>query len=80
MEHPVFQRKIFDCFLYNGEIDVLEIRLRELAEVVHRFVVVESDTTFSGLRKTLKFDPCDARIAPFAEAVCATESPPPLRR
>jgi GT2 family glycosyltransferase/ubiquinone biosynthesis protein Coq4 len=69
VEHQVFQRKVFDCFLYNGEVDVLEIRLRELAEVVHRFVVVESDTTFSGLRKRLKFDPFDARLTPFADAI-----------
>ena len=69
MSQPTTQPKVYDCFLYNGEIDALEIRLHELADVVHRFVVVESNTTFSGLRKTLSFDPSDPRVAPFAAKI-----------
>ncbi|MGA8654861.1 MAG: hypothetical protein WB586_01835 [Chthoniobacterales bacterium] len=69
MSQPITQPRVYDCFLYNGEIDALEIRLHELAEVVHRFVVVESDTTFRGLRKTQSFDPSDPRVAPFAAAI-----------
>ena len=69
MDRPVLRRKVFDCFLYNGELDVLCIRLNELREVVHRFVVVESDTTFSGQPKTVSFDPLEPRIAAFAENI-----------
>ena len=69
MNQSVAPRKVYDCFLYNGEIDVLEIRLHELASVVHRFVIVESDTTFSGLPKPVSFDPFDSRIAPFADRI-----------
>ena len=39
---------IYDCFLYNGEADILELRLHELADVVDVFVLVESCETFTG--------------------------------
>jgi hypothetical protein len=60
---------VYDCLLYNGEIDLLEVRLHELAEAVHRFVIVEADTTFRGARKTPRFDPLDPRVTPFANRV-----------
>ncbi len=40
--------KVFDGVLYNGEADVLECRLWELAETVDVMVVVEGDKTFTG--------------------------------
>jgi beta-1,4-mannosyl-glycoprotein beta-1,4-N-acetylglucosaminyltransferase len=86
MEQPNMVRKVYDCFLYNGEIDALEIRLHELAEVVHRFVIVEADTNFSGLRKKLTFDPFDQRVTAFTSTiryVVVSDMPPtedPLRR
>ena len=63
------QRKAYDCFLYDGEIDALEIRLHELANVITRFVIVEADTTFVGQRKTLSFDPFDPHVAPFTARI-----------
>jgi len=39
---------VFDGVLYNGEADVLECRLTELAGVVDKFVIVEGDKTFTG--------------------------------
>lgn len=54
-EHDILRtalrRKVWDCFLYNGEVDVLAIRLNELKDIVDRFVIVVSDTTFSGTRR-----------------------------
>ena len=47
--------RVYDCVLFNGEFDALAIRIRELDDLVHRFVVVKSDTTFSGLKKTVQF-------------------------
>lgn len=44
---------IYDCFLYNGEADILELRLHELADVVDRFIIVESCETFTGLEQPL---------------------------
>lgn len=44
-----------DCFLYNGEIEVLSLRLATLGGVVDRFVLVESTKTFRGTEKPLHF-------------------------
>jgi beta-1,4-mannosyl-glycoprotein beta-1,4-N-acetylglucosaminyltransferase len=40
--------RVFDGVLYNGEADVLECRLLELADTVDKFVIVEGDKTFTG--------------------------------
>jgi len=37
---------IADCFLFNDELDLLELRLMELGDIVDRFVVVESPYDF----------------------------------
>lgn len=42
---------VFDLVLYNGEADVLECRLWELADVVDVMVVLEGDRTFTGKPK-----------------------------
>jgi beta-1,4-mannosyl-glycoprotein beta-1,4-N-acetylglucosaminyltransferase len=47
------QQKIFDAFTFNGEWDMLEIRVKTLAKVVDHFVIVESNLTFSGRPKPL---------------------------
>jgi beta-1,4-mannosyl-glycoprotein beta-1,4-N-acetylglucosaminyltransferase len=46
---------IYDCFTYNGEREILDIRLNILGKKVDRFIVVESKTTFSGNKKPLYF-------------------------
>jgi beta-1,4-mannosyl-glycoprotein beta-1,4-N-acetylglucosaminyltransferase len=40
-----------DVFPYNGESDVLALRLGQLNDVVDWFVLVETDLTFSGISK-----------------------------
>ena len=40
--------RVFDGVLYNGEADVLECRLWELAETVDAIVIIEGDKTFTG--------------------------------
>lgn len=40
-----------DAFLYNGEYDLLEFRLRYLWDRVDRFVIVQANHTFSGKGK-----------------------------
>ena len=47
---------IYDCFLYYDEDMLLDIRLNTLADVVDKFVIVESKHTFTGKAKTLNFD------------------------
>jgi len=52
---PQAAAKIFDCFLFSGELDVLEHRLRTLSGVVTTFVLVEATTTFQGRPKPVYF-------------------------
>ena len=47
--------KIIDCFTFFNELDLLEGRLEYLNDVVDYFIIVESDTTFSGNPKPLNY-------------------------
>lgn len=49
------ERRLIDVFIYAGEADLLEIRLRELWDVVDLFLIAEADTTFMGRPKPLYF-------------------------
>jgi beta-1,4-mannosyl-glycoprotein beta-1,4-N-acetylglucosaminyltransferase len=60
---------IVDCFLFNDELDLLEIRLHELAPVVDRFVIVESIKTFTGLPKPLYYRDNAKRFSEFRDRV-----------
>ena len=46
---------IVDCFPFFNELDLLEIRLHELAPVVDRFVLCEATLTHSGKPKPLVY-------------------------
>lgn len=46
---------IYDGFLFFNELDLLELRLHELAAVVDRFVIVEATRTFTNKPKPLYF-------------------------
>ena len=48
--------KIYDCFLFFNEIDLLEIRLEILYPHVDYFIISECDSTFSGLDKPFFFE------------------------
>lgn len=47
---------IYDCFLYNGEKDILNLRLHELNTVIDKFIILESNITFQGNKKERYFD------------------------
>jgi len=47
--------KIYDCFYFFDELDLLEIRLNILNDVVDYFVISEADETFTGKKKCLLF-------------------------
>ena len=47
--------KIYDCFIFNHEIELLEIRLNILNECVDKFIITEGDKTFSGKAKESNF-------------------------
>ena len=48
--------RVYDCFTYFNEQEILEIRLNTLKDVVDKFVIVESRKTHSGQDKALNFD------------------------
>ena len=48
-------RRLLDVFMFNGEYDLLELRLLEHWEYVDRFFLVECRKTFTGLDKPLYY-------------------------
>lgn len=62
--HP---RRVFDAVIFNNELDLLEIRWRELTPVITKFVILESNTTFTGQDKPLYFSENRERFA-FAQS------------
>ena len=46
---------MYDCFLFLNEIDVLKFRLKNHSPFVKKFVILESNTTFTGQERELQF-------------------------
>lgn len=61
--------KTFDCFTFFNELDLLEIRLHELAPVVDVFVLAESSRTFQGTPKPLHYQQNRDRFAAFKDRI-----------
>lgn len=69
--------KLFDCFIFNGELDILEIRLNILYDYVDRFVILEGEETFSGLKKLLYLDKKKGRFDKFSDKITYLVAPAP---
>ncbi|MFT9015241.1 MAG: discoidin domain-containing protein [Acetobacter sp.] len=61
--------KVYDCFPFFNELEILDLRFRMHYEHVDFFVIVESTTTFTGLPKPLIFAQNRERYAPFLDKV-----------
>jgi hypothetical protein len=61
--------RLFDCFLINTELDMLEFRLKTLDAVVDLFVLAESNSTFSGNKKPLHFKDNMQRFRPYLHKI-----------
>ncbi|KAL2335752.1 hypothetical protein Fmac_016965 [Flemingia macrophylla] len=48
-------RRVFDAVLFSNEVDILTIRWKEMHPYVTHYVVLESNSTFTGLPKPLIF-------------------------
>ncbi|XP_030544806.1 uncharacterized protein LOC115751183 [Rhodamnia argentea] len=48
-------RRVYDAVLFSNELDILTIRWNELFPYVTQFVLLEANSTFTGLPKTLHF-------------------------
>lgn len=60
---------VYDCFMMNGEYDMLEIRFNILNEFVDKFVICESEQTFSGNWKPLFWTERGDRFDEWADKV-----------
>ena len=58
--------KVYDAMIFSVELDLLEIRMRELLDVVDKFIVVESNVTFSGAPRPYRY-PANAEQFAFAK-------------
>ena len=58
-----------DAFQVFNELDMLEVRLHELNETVHRFVLVEATRTHSNKPKPLHFGENKDRFAAFLDKI-----------
>jgi len=61
--------KIFDCFIFFNELDILDIRLNTLDQEVDYFVLVESTRTFTGQPKELVYQQNKERFARFHDKI-----------
>lgn len=61
--------KIYDCFTFFNEFDLLEIRLRELYDHVDHFVIVEATRTFQNKEKPLYFMEEMKRFEPWLDKI-----------
>lgn len=59
-------RRVFDAIIFSNELELLEIRWHELKPYVTKFIIMESNTTFTGIPKPLYFTSNLPRFA-FAE-------------
>lgn len=61
--------KIYDCFNFFNELDLLEIRLNTLKDSVDYFVIVESNVTHSGQFKPLYYEENKERFKSFEDKI-----------
>lgn len=59
--------KIYNTFMFFDEFDLLDIRLEELSGMVDKFVLVESNFTYTGKPKPLYFYENSDRYAKYAD-------------
>lgn len=72
--------RIFDCFTFYDELDILEIRLNELEDIVDVFVICECPFDFRGRPKPLTFLENKERFARWLPSIRhITAARPPLQ-
>ena len=67
--------KIYDCFPFFNELDILEIRLDEMYEHVDHFVLVEAIETFRGDPKPLHYENNKERFEKYADKIIHVVNP-----
>jgi len=64
---------IWDCFIFNDEMDLLELRLRELWDVVDYFVLLEHDVSTRGKHKPFYFKLQQERFSQWAKKLVSVQ-------
>lgn len=68
--------KVIDCFPFFDEFLMLDIRFRELYDLVDKFVIVESADTFTGIPKPFYLSEClEERYPQYADKVVIIKVP-----
>lgn len=60
---------IYDTFLFNHELDLLEVRMHETARYVDFFVITESPVSTTGNPRQMLFEDNKDRFASFADQI-----------
>ncbi len=61
--------RVYDTFLFDGELDLLEHRLRRNYDEIHAFVLVEAAETYRGVAKSLVYEQHQDRFQWAAEKI-----------
>ena len=61
--------KIYDCFTFYNELDLLDVRLAELYNHVDYFVIVEANTTFTNRSKPFYFNENKERYSKYFDKI-----------
>ena len=61
--------KVYDCFMFFNELDLLELRLETLDPYVDHFVISECDSTHSGIDKPFLYEKYKEKFANFADKI-----------
>lgn len=61
--------KIFDCFTFFNEVELLELRLKLLSPYVDYFILVEANVTFRGEEKPFYFNINNKIFLPYKDKI-----------
>jgi beta-1,4-mannosyl-glycoprotein beta-1,4-N-acetylglucosaminyltransferase len=62
--------KIYDCFLFFNEVDLLYIRLKTLYNIVDKFIIVDSTKTHQGeIRKHMYYEQYKDKYSEFQDKI-----------
>jgi hypothetical protein len=63
------RKRIYDCFIFYNELELLEIRLKELADFVDYFVICEAPFNFRGKPKPLYFQENQSKFSSYMSKI-----------
>ncbi len=69
--------KIYDCFTFFNEVDLLELRLEILNDYVDYFVIVEMDKTHAGIPKEFVFEKNKGKFKKYMKKIIYIKSTSP---